>query len=213
MKKLLIFDVDGTLCDTDTILIKTWEELFKVYKKDGSKFNSDKIKIYSGPPLEFSIHDAFPEMDSKFIHDEYRKRTKKYYDTDLTLFNNTKEVLEYLYDKGYILVTLTAKNFEMTSYSFKKLGIDKYFKEYVTRSNGFKSKPDPEGINYLLNKFNIKKEEALMIGDTNIDLLCAKNALIDSCLLSIKERYGIEEKNIKYKCNNYIELKELIDKL
>ena len=213
MKKLLIFDVDGTLCDTDMILTKTWEELFKLYKKPYVPFNPEKIKTYSGPPLEFSIHDAFPEMDEKFIHDEYRARTKKYYDTDLTLFDNVKEVLEYFFNKGYIICTLTAKNLEMTTYSFKKLGIDKYFKEYVTRTNGFKPKPSKEGIEYLLNKYHIDRQDAIMIGDTNADLECAINASIDSVLMTMRERNGINPEFIKYSCNSYKELKELIDKL
>ncbi len=213
MKKLLIFDVDGTLCDTDIILYKTWDELFKLYKRPYVEFDIEKIKLYSGPPLEFAISDAFPELDSKFIHDEYRRRTKKYYDTDLKLFENVKEVLEYFYNKGYIITTLTAKNLEMTSYSFKKLGIDKYFKEYVTRSNGFKAKPDKEGIEYLLNKYHIDKKDAIMIGDTNADIECAKNASIDSCLMTMQDRVGIKKENILYECKNFIELKELIDKL
>ncbi len=213
MKKLLIFDVDGTLCDTDIILYKTWDELFKLYKRPYVEFDIEKIKLYSGPPLEFAILDAFPELDSKFIHDEYRRRTKKYYDTDLKLFENVKEVLEYFYNKGYIITTLTAKNLEMTSYSFKKLGIDKYFKEYVTRSNGFKAKPDKEGIEYLLNKYHIDKKDAIMIGDTNADIECAKNASIDSCLMTMQDRVGIKKENILYECKNFIELKELIDKL
>ncbi len=213
MKKLLIFDVDGTLCDTDIILYKTWDELFKLYKRPYVEFDIEKIKLYSGPPLEFAILDAFPELDSKFIHDEYRRRTKKYYDTDLKLFENVKEVLEYFYNKGYIITTLTAKNLEMTSYSFKKLGIDKYFKEYVTRSNGFKAKPDKEGIEYLLNKYHIDKKDAIMIGDTNADIECAKNASIDSCLMTMQDRIGIKKENILYECKNFVELKELIDKL
>ena len=213
MKKLLIFDVDGTLCDTDIILYKTWEELFKLYKKPYVPFDIEKIKTYSGPPLEFAINDAFPEMDQKFIHDEYRARTKKYYDTDLTLFDDVKEVLEYFYNNGYIICTLTAKNLEMTSYSFKKLGIDKYFKEYVTRTNGFKPKPSSEGIEYLLKKYNISIQDAIMIGDTNADLECAKNAHIDSVLMKMRERNGIKKENIQYECNNYKELKDLIDRL
>lgn len=213
MKKLLIFDVDGTLLDTDLILYKTWGELFKLYKKDGSIFNKDKIKVYSGPPLEFSINDAFPEMDPKFIHDEYRKLTKKYYDTDLKIFDGCKETLDYFKSKGYLIATLTAKNLEMTTYSFKKVNIYEYFDELVTRTNGFKPKPDKEGVEYLLNKYNLKKEEVILIGDTNVDLLCGINSEIDTVLMDLCPREGIEEKNIKYKCKNYKELKELIDRL
>ena len=52
-----------------------------------------------------------------------------------------------------------------------------------------------------------------MIGDTNADLECAINASIDSVLMTMRERNGINPEFIKYSCNSYKELKELIDKL
>lgn len=211
--KLLIFDMDGTIIDTDVCLIKTWEELFRLYKKDGSKFNPEKIKEYSGPPLDYAISDAFPEMDRTFIHKEYRARTKKYYDTDLKIFDNAYEVIKNFYDLGYTLAILTAKNEEMTKRCLKEFNLLDCFSEFVTVTSGLQPKPSREGIDYLLNKLNIKRENAIMIGDTNYDALAARNAKIKSILLTMRERNGIDRNNVDYFAKDYLELKKIVEEI
>ena len=53
----------------------------------------------------------------------------------------------------------------------------------MTSENHFKRKPDPEAIYYILQKYNINKEEAYYIGDRPLDILCAKNANIKGIFL------------------------------
>ncbi len=72
MVKLLIFDMDGTLIDTDEVLFQTWKELFLLYKPKDYVIDREFVRGFSGPPVEESIARAFPEKDPKFILNEYR---------------------------------------------------------------------------------------------------------------------------------------------
>jgi HAD superfamily hydrolase (TIGR01549 family) len=97
-----------------------------------------------------------------------------------------KETLAKLKELGYQNIIYTHKG-RSTIEILKKIEIASYFYDVITKENGFKRKPDPEGILYILNKYNIEKEEAIYIGDRPLDLLCAKNAGIKSILYSPKD--------------------------
>lgn len=182
MVKLLIFDMDGTLIDTDEVLFQTWKELFLLYKPKDYVIDREFVRSFSGPPVEESIAKAFPEKDPQFILSEYRMRTKKYYDLYLKMFPFELEVLKKLKDEGYIFAIATSKNREMAIKTLKKYNIDNYFSYILTSSDNFKTKPDPEMIDYIISKTNICKSETVMIGDTKYDFLAAQNAKI-KCIL------------------------------
>ena len=62
MVKLLIFDADGTLFDTDEIIFKTWKELFSLYKPKDTFIDREFTRSFSGPPLSESIKKVFSNI-------------------------------------------------------------------------------------------------------------------------------------------------------
>lgn len=187
--------MDGTLIDTDKVLFETWKELFLLYKPKDFKIDEEVIRTYSGPPIQESIAKAFPEKDQAFILKEYRTRTEKYYDYYLKIYPGEKEVLKRLHDEGYILTIATQKNKKMALRSLEMKEIYDYFSLILTSNDGFKTKPSPDMINYILANFNCKPEEAVMIGDTAYDYLAAKNANVKSILFKGSKRSYSEEVN------------------
>lgn len=213
MKKLLIFDCDGTLVDTDKVIIETRKELFKNFKPKDYVMDEIKVRGYSGPPVMDSIKEAFPEYSPNFILKEYRERTVKYYEKYASLFDNERPYLDLLKEEGYKMAVCTSKNREMLEFCFKKLDLFKYFDVIVTSTDGLKCKPDPESIYFILDKENLKKEDALMIGDTKFDYLTAKNAGIECVLMTMCPRRYEDDVNPIAVVKNYQELYKLIQKL
>ncbi len=75
-----------------------------------------------------------------------------------------------------------------------QLEISPYFLEIVTSENGFKRKPHPEAINYLLEKYKLKPEETYYIGDRILDTEAAHNSGIQSInFLSAKNSQQINK--------------------
>ena len=62
----------------------------------------------------------------------------------------------------------------------ERLGVRQYFTEVVTSANGFARKPEPEAINYLLDKYDLDKTSTYYVGDRRLDVEAAENAGIKS---------------------------------
>lgn len=210
MIKLLIFDMDGTLFDTDDVIVHTWLELFKEFKPKDFHMDLETIQGFSGPPLSESLSSVFPERNLDFMTNEYGKRTRKYYDTDIKEFSGARKVIEQFKLDGYKLAILTSKNREMAIYSLKILNYEKYFDYVLTSSDIAKLKPDPTGINNIMNHFNVNKDETITIGDTDFDYLAAKNADVKVIMATMKKRI-YQSKLIPFAfVNSYNELYKVV---
>jgi putative hydrolase of the HAD superfamily len=97
------------------------------------------------------------------------------------LFPDTKEVLQYLLDKGYQLHLIT-NGFEETQHSkLKYSGLTPFFREVITSEGSNSLKPQKEIFDYALRKAGARVEESIMIGDSlEIDVEGALNAGMDA---------------------------------
>lgn len=89
----------------------------------------------------------------------------------------------------------------------KNNGLIDYFDEIITSDNGFKRKPSPEALRYLIDKYSLKKESTYYIGDRSIDIECAKNAGVKSVLISTDEEENIDA---EYVVGDLLEIQNII---
>ena len=213
MLKLVVFDVDGTLADTDEVILATWKELIRLYKPSDYFLDDDVIRTFSGPPLRDSIKRVFPEMDQEFIFEEYNRITPGLYKSNIKKFHDVVNVLNDLKKDGYQLAVLTNKDSRMTRYTLELAGIDiNLFSAIVTADDVKTLKPNPEGLLSILNKLNIKNEEAISVGDTEFDYYCGKNANVKTIMMTMKKR-PCESKIFPLAfCSNYNDLYKEIKK-
>lgn len=188
MYKCIILDLDGTLLDSDNVVIKTWKELIKTYKNSDYKISDNELRKFSGPPLAETIPYIFPEYDYKEMLNNYCERTKKYYDSDLKIFYHAIKVIRTLKKEEYILGVITQKNYERSSYSLKKFKILNSFDFLISGDTIKYPKPNPYSINVIKEKYHLKNEEILYVGDNYLDYLFAKNANVDNILMTMLPR-------------------------
>ena len=176
-----IWDLDGTLIDSYDGILDSIMDVLKYFHLEMKREDVYKFII------EKSVHEFLDEISITYKIDlpkvigkyqEYRINTQM----NVTLMDNAYETLEYLYLEGHSNFIYTHKG-DSTHTILKNLGIDKFFKEVLTSENHFKRKPDPEAIDYLIDKYNLNKEEVYYIGDRPLDILCAKNANIKGIFL------------------------------
>lgn len=110
---------------------------------------------------------------------QYRDQFSNHNKTPMPLFDGAKEMLAQLKDKGALLAVATGKS---------RRGLDKILAEqqmthwFVASRTGTEaqSKPSPDMIEQILAELDIAPQHALMVGDTEYDLMMAKNAGVDS---------------------------------
>ncbi|MDM5146083.1 Pyrophosphatase PpaX [Lactococcus lactis] len=169
-----IWDLDGTLIDSYEVFLEALSESF-------ANFNLpfDRETVYNFIKEE-SVNSLLKEQPVPFqeIKEDFTTNSTAKNDK-VKLMVGAKAILDWTQKENIqnFIYTHKGKN----AYDLlKQLGISSYFLEIVTSENGFKRKPHPEAINYLLEKYKLKPEETYYIGDRILDIEAAHNSGIQS---------------------------------
>ncbi len=168
---LIIFDCDGVLRSA------SWEGLYKTYIAIAKWAGKDYRDFF--PNLELFKkwwNPSWHRNNQRLGIKDYVKETPfhKVYDPYTSVFPWVNKILEEV-SKKHILCVLS----DGSEKSIKKsLGSRiKYFKLIIGYEHIKKEiKPDPEGINLILEKIKTDPAKSLMIGDTRVDVLAGKRA-------------------------------------
>lgn len=185
MKKIraVLFDFDGTLMDTNDVILKSWQHTFMHYQ--GREEDEEVLLKTFGEPLALTMRNFFGlEGDAlQECMDVYRSFQKETFLDSIALFPGIPEMLQELKDAGFTLALVTSRLKETTMQGVEKFGLAPYFDLIVTANDCTKHKPDPQPINITLEKLGLSPEEAVMLGDTVMDIGCARNAGVISVLV------------------------------
>lgn len=198
MIKLIIFDFDGTTLNSGPLLYKCWKYIFDTFYPN-IEYTDELINSFSGPPLKESIYKYFPHEDFDFVLKTFQERMSYYYKNEVNGFPEENYYLNKLKEDGYKLALFTNKMYYQTEVSLKRLEICGVFDEIVCIDQVKNPKPHPEGIYKILENLKIKKEEAIMVGDTKYDYDAAMNAGIKSIILNfVGDKFADEIKPIAF---------------
>ncbi len=191
-KKHIFFDFDGTLVDSlndvstsinNSLIELGFEEL-----------SPTVIQSLVGPDLRDTLTTAvnhrsfdFDTFIPVYVEDYYHNCVKT-----TVLYDDVINILQVLKERKKTLYILTNKPVKQTTQIARSLKIVDYFEEIIGPDTYDKAKPDPIGIISTQKKCGLHAKDMVMIGDTEIDILTAKNANIDSVAVS----YGYREKEV-----------------
>lgn len=178
MNKLVMFDLDGTVLDTEEDLLIGANELFD--RLGYPRVDRARIKLANGKDaysyMRTLMGDSVSMDEIKRAWDEYLKLLAEIGICKTKVFDGLEEVLSEFDKRGYILTILTNKaENELPAFAekfLKKLPFD----EIIGVGGTEDAKPAPNAILKLLKKYNIQKENAFMVGDGELDILSAINA-------------------------------------
>lgn len=183
MKKLILYDLDGTLVDTRRDIINGVRHALEMLK--GPDLTDDEIKDCVGTGLHALIKQVFRTEDEKLADKGsklYREHYKKHMLDHTHLYAGARECLEYFKDRKQAVITNKPNPF--SSQILEALGVAHFFIAIVAGDNGLPFKPDPAAIHHLMEETGATNGEVLFVGDSGIDIQAARNAEVEIVTLS-----------------------------
>ena len=202
-----IWDLDGTLIDSYKVIVSSIEKVlndknvyipYNIIKKESTEHSVGEFLGKIAP--EYSL--SFEELERK-CHAHIDNRY-----LEVEAIKNAKEILDYLSSVGAKHLIYTHKG-KSTHDILRNLEMDQYFLEVLTIEDGFKRKPDPEAINYFVDKYSIDKEYAYYVGDRHLDIDSANNAGIKSIFFKPEDSFVEPTGRENYIVTDLIEIKNL----
>ena len=144
------------------------------------------------------------------MYDEFIRISRPYYDKYVIPFPHEIETLTKLKEAGYLLAVVTNKGHEMAEYVLKLLHIDHLMSFVIGNGDTKENKPHPEGVELALSRLNASKEEALYVGDNDIDYITAENANIDSMICDWGPRKLNVLSNCTYVIHSYQDMEDIL---
>ena len=178
----VVFDFDGTIADTNQIIIDSWQAAFRA--RTGKEGDVNYILSTFGEPLYYSMEKAFPEFDLEETVQIYRDYQKTIFKDEIKAFPGMVDLIKELKAKGYKIGIATSRLREPTYEGLEVMGLTDYVDAVVTVEETTKHKPDPEPALICLEKLGSKPEESIMIGDSAFDMGCGKNAGMETVMVS-----------------------------
>ena len=183
MKKLVIFDLDGTLLDTIADLAESANYALK--QLGYPTHNVETIRSFVGNGINKLLERALPaheQTEEKVML--MRSHFVPYYDVHNADLSNPYpgivSLLEDLQAKGIQIAVASNKYQEATVKLVKQYFPDIDFIEILGQREGINVKPDPTIVFDILQKADVSKEDILYVGDSGVDMQTAINAGVDA---------------------------------
>lgn len=214
-KPVLLFDADGTLIDTIPLIVSSFR--YVVEKHDPTRNMSVKdYKDIVGPPLYDTIKHLFPNENEETIEqnvNEYKEYNHAKHDEMVKALPNVIEMLEYCKQEGYDMGIVSNKTESLVIKGLKISGIDSYFKVILGKDSMDKTKPDPDGLLKACERMNRTHDDLIYFGDTQGDILAAKNMAAYSVGVVFDEDYREKIESVKPNTilTDWNQLKDLLE--
>ena len=179
MKKAVIFDLDGTL-------LNTLDDLADSTNYALSRFGYptrtiEEVRQFVGNGVAKLIERAIPEGKNNPNFEKCLAIFKENYAQNMynktAPYNGIIEMLSNLKSKG-IKIAVASNKFDLAVKELCK----KYFEGFIdfaageNEAQGIKKKPAPDTVISVLNEFNFASEDAVYVGDSDVDIMTAKNS-------------------------------------
>jgi len=203
MKKLAIFDLDGTLLNTIGDLAEGCNYMLAL--RGLVPHSREEYRFMVGNGILRLVERALPEgLRSAEYVAEARRDFVAYYTDHIDRYTHPYEgiyeVLRTLQDEGWAMAVASNKFDEGTQKLVRGMFPDIHFAVVYGNREGFPLKPDAALLELIMKECGATAETTYMIGDSGVDIQCAKNAGVHSigCTWGFRPRTELEEFGADY---------------
>ena len=215
----LLFDLDGTVVNTDHIYTDVWNTIFKKYNFnyviDTDFFNT----FIKGKNDGLFLNYLLPNLDKQLIDeisalkdDLFIERLKNDNDKETILLPGVLAFMER--NKNRQIAIVTSCNKKSAEYIIKHTGIDNYVSLLIASEDCTEHKPNPEPYMKAIKQLNLQKEKTIIFEDSYSGYTSAKNAQVYKIILICNEASCQDIKNTneyKIKDYSYLDLNQVLE--
>jgi phosphoglycolate phosphatase-like HAD superfamily hydrolase len=162
--KTFIFDVDGTLLDTEAMYMKSLQAI--LHERGIERSYAELATTFGIPSKDALIRLNVPDIEGVLA--EWGPRTQDYRDT-VAIYDGIPVALEQLRSAGAQLAIMTSKRRFEYDRDVVSLGLDQYFDQAVVAEDIAHGKPAPDGILLAMQRLAAQPSDTIYLGDTVYD--------------------------------------------
>lgn len=206
----LLFDLDGTLINTNPLIIESFQHTIK--KHTGKDYTEEQVLPFIGPPLIESMQTIDPSQAEEMMA-TYIEHNMSNHEGYVYPYPTVVETIKTLHEKGYKLAIVTTKITENARLGLKITGLAPYFDVVIGLTEVENAKPHPEPIFKALEALGETTTNALMIGDNYHDIESGQNAGTKTAGVawSIKGRETLEALKPDYMLEELADLLNILE--
>lgn len=174
MIRTLLFDLDGTLIDTNPLILKSFEHTLSYYYPDRT-FTEAELLPFIGPTLEKSFSAMNTEQWKEMVA-FYRSYNIAMHDALVLEYPGVLDGLRRLHEAGYKMAVVTSKSRRVALRGIELFGLTSLFDAVIAADDVTEEKPAVEPFEKAMQLLGSTPDETIMVGDNDTDILGGKNA-------------------------------------
>ena len=211
MIKSIIFDMDGTLIDSEPFYQKITLQCMQEYGVPVcaqdllplAGANSQQFSDFINPRIEgYVTRKEFDEWHDQYFKDHPIDNTK-------ILFHHVHETLSALKESGYRLALASSSRKHEIERVLKQCNLTDYFEFFLSGDMFKESKPNPEIYLVCIKKLGLTADECIAVEDSEYGIAAAKSAKL-TCIAKRDTRFGANQSAADYVVNDLLEIIDIL---
>lgn len=207
----VIFDLDGTLADTEPLVIGC---MLEAIGAAGLPVSKQRLLEFIGPPLPIMLHQMYEisDDDAQRVYRDYLRRYAEDYLPRTRPLPGAQDLLDALRAARVPLALVTNKREDAGRKSIEVLGWTDRFVTIIGANTAVAAKPDPSPIRWALGFLGVRADEAAIVGDTESDIGAGRNAGLAEIIAieGVRNRDFLERSGATQVARNLDEVRALL---
>jgi pyrophosphatase PpaX len=209
MFRFAIFDMDGTLIDTFTLILASFG--YAIAGCLSRQLNAPDIPSLSGRTLKDALAKSVPSDKIQLASDRYHEYFAQHFARRTRTYPGVRRLLISLRQAGVMLGVFTGASRKSTQTALQLSGLDLFFHSIVTADDVSRSKPDPQGLRKVMDQLRATVDQTIYVGDDPDDIVVSRRAGVNgaAALWGSRKREQLEALNPDFLFNDPSEIEVL----